>query len=119
MLEAEPWDERVTALGKHLTEGLHRLQKSSDDWGNIRGLGLMQGIEVVRDGKPDAARTGALIEAMLARGVILLSSGVGQNILSFTPPFVIEKSEIDFAPRANSSRSRSGDLTNAYFASFQ
>jgi 4-aminobutyrate aminotransferase-like enzyme len=77
---------------------LRRLQKSSECWGNVGGLGLMQGIEVVRNGRePDAARTGALVEAMLARGVILLSSGVGQNILSFTPPFVIGESEIDFA----------------------
>ena len=38
-----------------------------------------------------------LVEAMLARGVILLSGGVGQNVLSFTPPFVITPGEIDFA----------------------
>jgi 4-aminobutyrate aminotransferase-like enzyme len=34
---------------------------------------------------------------MLARGIILLSGGVGQNVLSFTPPFVIGDAEIDFA----------------------
>jgi 4-aminobutyrate aminotransferase-like enzyme len=38
-----------------------------------------------------------MVEAMLARGVILLSGGVGQNVLSFTPPFVISEDEIDFA----------------------
>jgi 4-aminobutyrate aminotransferase-like enzyme len=58
----------------------------------------MQGHEVVdARGKPDAARAGALVEAMLARGVILLSGGVEQNVLSFTPPFVITPGEIDFA----------------------
>ena len=34
---------------------------------------------------------------MLARGIILLSGGVEQNVLSFTPPFVISEKEIDFA----------------------
>ena len=34
---------------------------------------------------------------MLARGIILLSGGVAQNVLSFTPPFVITEKEIDFA----------------------
>jgi 4-aminobutyrate aminotransferase-like enzyme len=98
LLEAEPWDRRVTALGEHLEQGLQRLQKSGNCWGEIRGLGLMRGIEVVHGRrKPDAARAGALVEAMLARGLILLSGGVGQNVLSFTPPFVITEMEIDFA----------------------
>jgi 4-aminobutyrate aminotransferase-like enzyme len=97
LLEAEPWDQRVTELGGHLEESLRRLQKSAECWGDIRGLGLMRGIEVVHGRrKPDPARAGALIEAMLARGVILLSGGVEQNVLSFTPPFVIREEEIDF-----------------------
>jgi 4-aminobutyrate aminotransferase-like enzyme len=34
---------------------------------------------------------------MLAQGLILLSGGTEQNVLSFTPPFVITEEEIDFA----------------------
>jgi len=99
LLEAEPWDERVTKLGAHLAQGLHAVQKSNATaFGATRGLGLMQGLEVTdAQGNPDAARAGALIEALLARGVILLSGGVDQNVLSFTPPFVITPEEIDFA----------------------
>jgi 4-aminobutyrate aminotransferase-like enzyme len=99
LLEGEPWGERVTALGAHLENGLHALQKNDAAcWGETRGLGLMQGIEVIDTaGRPDAPRAGALVEAMLARGLILLSGGVEQNVLSFTPPFVITPEEIDFA----------------------
>ena len=98
LLEEKPWSERVTALGQHLNAGLQHLRKNSSGFGAVRGRGLMQGIEIVRpNGKPDAARAGALVEAMLARGIILLSGGGGQNTLSFTPPFVISESEIDFA----------------------
>ena len=58
----------------------------------------MRGLEVLdAHGQPDAARAGQIVEAMLARGIILLSGGVGQNVLSFTPPFVISEEEIDFA----------------------
>jgi len=58
----------------------------------------MRGIEVLdANGQPDAPRAGRIVEAMLARGIILLSGGVGQNVLSFTPPFVIAEEEIDFA----------------------
>ncbi len=98
LLEAEPWSKRVEALGDHLHQGLLKLQGTSKRWGWTRGLGLMRGIEVLAaDGTPDAAQAGRLVEAMLARGLILLSGGTGQNVLSFTPPFVITEAEIDFA----------------------
>ncbi|MCE0484763.1 MAG: aspartate aminotransferase family protein [Methylacidiphilales bacterium] len=98
LLEAEPWSERTTKLGNHLRAGLRQLQSASPKWGPIRGLGLMQGIELLdAEGRPDPALAGRLVEAMLARGVIILSGGVHQNVLSFTPPFVITESEIDFA----------------------
>jgi 4-aminobutyrate aminotransferase-like enzyme len=98
LLEAEPWSKRVEKLGAHLEKGLRRLQSTSKRWGWIRGLGLMRGLEVLdANGQPDAARAGQLVEAMLARGIILLSGGVAQNVLSFTPPFVISEEEIDFA----------------------
>lgn len=98
LLEAQPWSERVEALGDHLDAGLRKLQNTSRKWGWTRGLGLMRGIEILDDtGKPDPARAGKIVEAMLARGLIVLSGGVEQNVLSFTPPFVIGEDEIDFA----------------------
>jgi 4-aminobutyrate aminotransferase-like enzyme len=98
LLEAEPWSERVEKLGAHLRDGLLRLRATSKGWGWTRGLGLMRGIEVLDDGgRPDAAHAGKIVEDMLARGIILLSGGVEQNVLSFTPPFVIGAEEIDFA----------------------
>jgi 4-aminobutyrate aminotransferase-like enzyme len=98
LLEAEPWNQRVEKLGAHLRNGLLRLRTTSKRWGWTRGLGLMRGIEVLDDtGRPDPARAGKIVEEMLARGIILLSGGVEQNVLSFTPPFVISEEEIDFA----------------------
>ena len=100
LLESEPWSERVEALGNHLEAGLRRLQGGSKRWGWIRGLGLMRGIELLDGaGQPDAAGTGRLVEAMLARGIILLSGGTEQNVVSLTPPFTISEEEIDFALR--------------------
>jgi 4-aminobutyrate aminotransferase-like enzyme len=98
LLESVPWSKRVGKLGDHLEKGLLRLRSASKRWGSIRGLGLMRGMEVLdADGRPDAIGAGQLVEAMLARGIILLSGGVGQNVLSFTPPFIISEDEIDFA----------------------
>ena len=98
LLEDKPWSKRVEKLGRHLEKRLRALQGKSKYWGWIRGLGLMRGIEVLdANGRPDATRAGRIVEAMLARGIILLSGGVGQNVLSFTPPFVITEKELDCA----------------------
>jgi 4-aminobutyrate aminotransferase-like enzyme len=98
LLEAKPWSKRVEKLGAHLEQGLRKLQGTSKSWGWMRGLGLMRGMEVLdANGQPNPARAGQIVEAMLARGIIILSGGVGQNVLSFTPPFVISEEEIDFA----------------------
>ncbi len=98
LLEAKPWSKRIEKLGARLEKRLRRLQGTSKRWGWMRGLGLLRGLEVVdAKGQPDAGRAGQIVEAMLARGIILLSGGVGQNVLSFAPPFVISEDEIDFA----------------------
>jgi 4-aminobutyrate aminotransferase-like enzyme len=98
ILEEEPWSERVTALGNYLRGGLLRLQSTSKKWGAVHGLGLMQGIDILdTEGQPDAAGAGNLVEEMLARGFIILAGGVKQNVLSFTPSFVIREPEIDAA----------------------
>ena len=98
LLEAEPWSARVDILGNYLRDGLIKLKSQSPRWGCIRGLGLMRGMEVLTtDGQPDAQTAGQLVEAMLMRGIIILSGGAEQNVMSFTPPFVISEVEIDFA----------------------
>ncbi len=98
LMEEEPWSARVEALGLQLADGLRQLKGSSPLWGAMRGLGLMRGIEVLdAEGQPDPARAGRFVEAMLARGIILLSGGTEGNVLSFTPPFVITPEEMAYA----------------------
>ena len=98
LLEAGQWSERVEKLGAHLDAGLRELRAKSKRWGWTRGRGLMRGLEVLDEvGRPDATAAGRFVEEMLARGIILLSGGADQNVLSFTPPFVITEQELDFA----------------------
>ena len=56
-----------------------------------------QEYELARLGHALHARVDDVVEAMLARGIIILSGGVERNVLSFTPPCVIAEEEIDFA----------------------
>jgi 4-aminobutyrate aminotransferase-like enzyme len=98
LLESEPWEDRVRDLGTHLAAKLDKLLSSNTRWGHRRGRGLMQGLEVVDDeGTPDSSTAGRLVERSLKRGLVLLSGGVDGNVMSFTPPFLITREEIDFA----------------------
>jgi 4-aminobutyrate aminotransferase-like enzyme len=64
----------------------------------IRGLGLMRGIELVRDdGSPDAALAGKIVTQSLKDGLLLLAGSPAGNVLSLTPPFAINREEIAFA----------------------
>ncbi len=79
-----------------LAESLATLQ--SPRIHELRGLGLMRGIELVRaDGSPDAALAGAIVIQSLKDGLLLLAGSPNGNVLSLTPPFAITREEIAFA----------------------
>jgi 4-aminobutyrate aminotransferase-like enzyme len=63
--------------------------------GQVRGAGLMLGLELIeRDGSPASRLAGAIIKAALRDGLILLGGGPAGNVLSFTPPFALGDEEI-------------------------
>jgi 4-aminobutyrate aminotransferase-like enzyme len=99
-LENGEWGKRVEELGRLTRTELGQLARTQPGWGAVRGLGLLTGVEV-RDeaGGPDGARAGRLIEAMLRRGFILLSGGTAGQVLTISPPFVIEAEELRTAIR--------------------
>ncbi len=67
--------------------------------GEIRGLGLMIGIELVRDPAktPAAEQAGAVRAACLERGVLIGVGGIHGNVVRLQPPLVIGKEELDRA----------------------
>jgi 4-aminobutyrate aminotransferase-like enzyme len=87
---------RVRMLGDRLRERLNPVIPSFR--GNLRGLGLMTGLELVReDGSPDTQLAAKIVRLALKDGLILLAGGRDGSVLTFTPPFCIEPEEIDFA----------------------
>lgn len=88
----------IAPKGLHLENGLRLLAKNHSCFKSVRGKGFLYGMEVMdANGNPDPARSGRLIETLLAEGILILSGGVHRNVLSFAPPFVITREEIDFA----------------------
>jgi 4-aminobutyrate aminotransferase len=80
----------AAAVGGHLFEGLRALQAKHPLIGDVRGLGLMLGIELVRDRTTKERaieERNAVVQAMFRRGVLIL--GAGRNALRFAPPLVL------------------------------
>ena len=87
---------RVRERGARLRGALEALR--SPRIGNVRGVGLMAGLEVVDErGVPDGKLAGAIVKRALRDGLILLADSPAGNVLAFCPPFGIDDEEINFA----------------------
>ena len=74
------------------------LQKKHPSIGDVRGMGLMIGVELVKDRvtrepAPELAR--ALVEKSFEEGLLLLTCG--KSVLRLAPPLVIDEQDIDIA----------------------
>jgi 4-aminobutyrate aminotransferase-like enzyme len=94
--------ERTAQSGKYLVQRLNLSQRDLPLIGEVRGLGLMVGIELVegddRTPAPDAAE--AVRDLCLARGVLIGVGGVHGNVVRVQPPLVITRPQIDQAVEA-------------------
>jgi 4-aminobutyrate aminotransferase-like enzyme len=91
--------ENAAAMGKILREGLEGLKAKYAVIGDVRGRGLMQGVELVRDEKagdrtPAADTTLRLFEETKKRGMIIGRGGLHGNVLRIAPPLVVGRAEV-------------------------
>ncbi|MDV2077288.1 aspartate aminotransferase family protein [Marinobacter xestospongiae] len=85
------------AMGKRLRDGLESLQKDYPEMEDVRGLGLMQGVEMRRDGQPDGERAGKILKECEHRGLLMLRCGPYQEIVRWLPPLIVNSQQIDEA----------------------
>lgn len=96
VIAAEGLVARAAARGAQLRDGLLALQARHPVIGEVRGLGLMMGAELVSpDGAPAAAETDQVLEKMKDRGFLVGKNGLHRNVLAFQPPLVISAGDID------------------------
>jgi 4-aminobutyrate aminotransferase/(S)-3-amino-2-methylpropionate transaminase len=84
--------ERAQQLGTKLTARLKMLQAKYSVIGEVRGLGAMVAIELVKNGsaeQPDADLTRALVQAAARQGLIILSCGIYGNVIRFLTALTI------------------------------
>mgnify|MGYP001822596600 FL=1 len=83
--------------GAELTAGLRALQAEDARIGDVRGPGLMIGVEMIKDPKaPDVALGSAMSQACAERGLLVLTCGAG-NVVRWIPPLDVQRSEIEEA----------------------
>jgi 4-aminobutyrate aminotransferase-like enzyme/Ser/Thr protein kinase RdoA (MazF antagonist) len=96
-------DEKLQAhalkTGARLVHGLRQLMSKHPLIGDVRGLGLFIGIELVLDREtlaPAAAPASYIANRMKARGILLSTDGPLHNVLKIKPPLVFTEADADF-----------------------
>jgi 4-aminobutyrate aminotransferase-like enzyme len=92
--------DHVNARGEQLRAGLRELQAAHPVVREVRGLGLMNGIQLHDPvtGAPDGARVAAIIaRARDEHRVLLMNAGTWGNVIRFMPPLVVTAQEVDLA----------------------
>lgn len=98
-MERENLPAQAAETGSYAMSRLRELQKTNPLIGDVRGAGLMIGVELIRDEKktPAGAEAEALRDACLRNGLLLGVGGVFGNVIRFQPPLIITKAQIDQA----------------------
>jgi 4-aminobutyrate aminotransferase len=84
----------ATARGEQLIGGLRNLQVEFPVIGDVRGLGLMVGVEFTHAGQPDTTTAKAIVKVALESGLMLLTCGTYDNVIRWIPPLVVTEAEM-------------------------
>src|SRR3954465_15238972 len=102
LIEEDQLMDNAATVGAYFRQGLEDLQRKHAVIGDVRGMGLMQALELVKDRnskEPAAAETGAFMEECRRRGLLIGKGGLYGNVIRMSPPLNIAKSDVDEAIR--------------------
>ena len=99
VIDAENIQENALKVGAHLKQKLAELQERHPIIGEVRGLGLMLGVELVSDRQsrqPASAAAATVMELAKERGLLIGKGGLFGNTLRIKPPMCITIDDADF-----------------------
>ena len=95
-IEEDNLAQNAHEVGTYLFSGLQDLQKKYPAIGDVRGKGLMIGVEFVGEAKaPDAGLVGRLFEETKKEGLLIGKGGIYGNVVRIAPPLNVSKSQVD------------------------
>jgi len=100
VLEKDADPNRSEKIGQLLMEGLLKIQEKYQLIGEVRGKGLMIGLELVKDRQtkePDAESVSAFFEESKRQGLLVGKGGLYGNVLRIAPPLTVTENEIEEA----------------------
>jgi len=98
VIEEENLVENARVMGDRLRDGLNVLKEKYPVIGDVRGMGLMQGMELVGEKKkPDVESTKRVMELTKTKGLLVGKGGTYGNVLRVAPPLNTNKDQIDQA----------------------
>ena len=91
IIDDEKLQKNAKTVGDFLISGLHELKKNFDFIGDVRGMGLFIGVEIIRnDGSEDSELCGYIKNKMRENRILIGSDGPKDNVIKIRPPLTIE-----------------------------
>ncbi|HSE38894.1 MAG TPA: acetyl ornithine aminotransferase family protein [Blastocatellia bacterium] len=85
-------------MGVHMMDRLRKLQDKHSSIAQVRGLGLMIGVEIARDreaNEPWSELRDKIVVECFNRGLVI--QGAGESAVRFSPPLIVDREQVDFA----------------------
>jgi len=98
VIEEEQLVKRAEVIGSRMMEVFHSWKEKYECIGDVRGLGAMTAIELVKDRntkEPATEEVKAIMQETHNKGVITISAGIYGNVLRFLPPLVITDEQLE------------------------
>ncbi|NWQ39104.1 4-aminobutyrate--2-oxoglutarate transaminase [Bacillus sp. EB106-08-02-XG196] len=98
IIESENLNERAQKIGTRATNKMKQLAERFDSIGDVRGLGAMCAMEIVKDRHsktPDKEAVGKIVKAAGERGLLLLSAGLYGNVIRLLMPLTITDEQLE------------------------
>lgn len=98
VIEEDRLVQAAAEIGAYLLACLRQLQARHALIGDVRGLGCILGVELVRDRgtrEPAATETAKTVYRCYQNGLLLFYSGLHSNVLELTPPLTLTRAEVD------------------------
>jgi alanine-glyoxylate transaminase/(R)-3-amino-2-methylpropionate-pyruvate transaminase len=102
VIEEENLRENTHIVGGYFRKKLEELQQKYSLIGDVRGMGMMQALELVKDRQtkePAPQETNQVLERARANGLLVGKGGMYANVIRMAPPMNISKADVDEAIR--------------------